>query len=329
MAVADTDSSMNGIGTNPGLIIRAPDYVAEGAEIVYGSSYLDGRAVRGKYTGQVLMETEWFDAGTFNNIVYPTVYVEGLSSITGASSSAISYVDRIDIKVYKRFPGTNASAVPTTIYCPYINKISNQIGSYPNAMVSNLKASTTSYWFDIRYEYKLVVSVGVLTSGAYLDIEGLYIQYQSPTTVQSARQYRYTDDQVISIPVMEGIWWGATTDASGAIIAYLGSEYIDGTGGCSNVVGSVVTSGSAYVGGGQKGIYNYIDSCHTTVAASTNNNYYYNDTGGLVPGPITTAPGGSIIDGGLWVKVWVAGLHANSVYKFYTTIIGYRTASVI
>ncbi len=69
MAITDKDTSMTGISSNPSLIIKAVDYIAPGAEVVYDSDYLDGKAVRGTQAGQKIFETEWLKAGVLTGNV--------------------------------------------------------------------------------------------------------------------------------------------------------------------------------------------------------------------------------------------------------------------
>ena len=76
MVATDINPQMQAIGSNPGILVRAPDYIGDKATLAYSSNYLDGKAVKGEYSGQVLMETTWFKNGVLNNIVLPTLLIE-------------------------------------------------------------------------------------------------------------------------------------------------------------------------------------------------------------------------------------------------------------
>jgi hypothetical protein len=317
MVLAETSSVMSGIGTNPGLFFSAADNVATGAEIVYGSSYLGGKAVRGKYNGQKIMETDWQAAGILNNIVLPTVYIEGDAAVTGASSSAIAYVDGVRIDIFKRLPGGKSNTIPTSIYNKYIPTISNQIGSYPHDK-AHTKPCTQPYWFDIRYEYKLIMYIDVVNSAANLDIEGIYLRYHTDTSIMAPRQYRIAADDIDSVPMVEGILWGCTTDSAGKFDVQLGSEYINGSGGLT-VSGQLYTKGSAYTGGGQRAVWNSIDSINTTI---------YNAVDSDRP-LIVNIPYPPLIDGGLHVDVMGFGFSASTAYQFYTTVVGWTTTEKV
>lgn len=317
MAVADEIVSMNGLGTNPGLFLPAADYVADGAEIVYGTSYVNGKAVRGKAIGQKIMETPWMSVGTMGNIVFPTVYIEGSSTVTGASTSAISYVDGVRLDILKRLPDTKTVPQPVSIYNKYIASISNKIGAYPHDKI-HTKPATQPYWFDIRYEYKIIMYIDVLTTNAWLDIEGIYLRYHTDTAMMAPRQYLISGDDIDSVPMVEGIKWGTTTNSSGAFDCQLGSEYIDGTGGLT-VSGSINNVGSGYAGGGQRAVWNSIDSINTTVYSGVTSDRPL----------IVNLPYSPLIDGGLHVDVMGWGFSASTTYYFYTTIVGWTTTEVV
>jgi len=317
MAMTDVDATMTGIGTNPGLLLRAVDYVADGAEVVYSSNYLGGKAVRAKYHNQKIAETGWLPAGTLNNIVLPTMYIEGRSSVTGSGTDAVSYVDGIQLAIYRRLPGEVGDLSASRSYYKYIDTISNQIGVYPYD-VNNNKPATQPYWFDIRYEFKIIIFSDITTSGAWLDVEGIYFRYQQDAAIQAPRQNRISTDDIDSVPIMEGIMWGATSDGSGRIDVQLGSEYFDGTGGLV-VAGSTFTWGSTYGYNGVRGVYNSIDGMCTTM-------YGTPDT---TDRPLILNIPYGILDGGLWPDVLVFGLNANSVYTFYTIITGWTTTNIV
>lgn len=293
MALTDTDSLVQGIGTNPGLLYRAPDFSSGDGELVYGSSYLDGKAVRGRYTGQVLMETPWISKGTLNNIVMPTVYMEG--------SGATSNVDYLKIYVYKRDP-ENLDTVyePTEIIIKYRDNISNTVGAMPVLQSYNRPASQF-YWFDIRYEYKFVVQIGRVTTGGYLDLEGMYLVYYGPTVTVGPKQELFGDSVVQAVPIWDALDWSATSDGSGVIDTTLS-------------------------------IQNY-----TTAGMDTGAQHaYFNNVEGVVTG----FGYGSTIDsstqiqsdyqasssGGYEIKVYASGLAINTIQYFYTLIMGHQNA---
>jgi len=269
MATTDVIKAMDGIGANPGLLIRAPDYVCQGAEIVHGTSYFEGKAVRGYYKGQKLFETPWFAAGTLNNVVIPMVYIEGALSVTGAAVDADSNNDKLKITIYKRLPG-NTEFTTTPIYVRYQSDISNKIGQAPHAE-SIYRPAWQPTWFDIRYEYKFLVEVWEITNTAYLDVEGIYFQYYVSHTVTSGRQLKYGSDPTLlyqGIPVILGAYWTATTDGAGNLSIAIPSEYFPYSAGwtkAENATGSAPsTTGQAV-----RGIINSVESVHTTHVSGT------------------------------------------------------------
>jgi hypothetical protein len=227
MAVSDTATKMDGITSNPGLFVSGPSYVSDGAKIVQGTNYWDGQAVRGTYAGQDLIATGWFAAGTFNNIVTPLVYIEGDNSVTGAAASANMYLDKLKITIYKRMPGTTSST-STEVFVNYVKNISNKNGIAPHHEELN-RPTWLPLWFDPRYEYKFVISVNVITTGAYLDVEGMYLQYVDVNGYMAGRQVQYGNQINMNlaqgIPIIDAFTWGGTSTSNGSLYLHIPSEY--------------------------------------------------------------------------------------------------------
>jgi hypothetical protein len=270
MATSDIIKSMDGMGSNPGLLIRAPDYVSPGAEIIYSTSYFEGKAVRGTYKGQKLFETPWYAAGTFNNIVIPMVYIEGDTATTLTGTSASTQTDKVKITIYKRLPGTqNITATP--IYVSYHSNVSNKIGQAPHCE-HWFRPAWNPTWFDIRYEYKFLVEVWSITAGAALDVEGIYLQYYTVNGVTTGRQLKFGSygetTLAQGIPVICGAYWTATTDGAGNLSIAIPSEYFPYSAGWTlseNATGSAPSS----TGNGIRGVFNAVDSVQTTHVSGT------------------------------------------------------------
>lgn len=328
MAIADVSTKMQGLGTNPSLTLTAADFGSKSTELISGTEYLGGKAVRGTYPGQVLMETGWFKSGTLNNIIMPTAYIHSGNE----STPCVSYHDHIIVTVYKRparetLNETNISGFTSyasgdtvsvgiqieepdlpvetqefTIH--YIDGISNTIGAIPNAQQVN-RPATNFLWFDVRYEYKFSIRVGRLTPDAYIDLSGIYLQYHNSTAIMGARQFQWTGLSTEAVPLIDGMGWGVTANASGNFTAVLGSEVFDGVGGIGG------TSGI------QSGLFNSIEAVVTTLASASvyDNNY-----------ELKSYPQVSTTNGGFEVVVVGTNFGANSVLTFYTIIFGHQTA---
>lgn len=236
MATQDTSNNMLGTGSNPGLLLRAVDYKCDGTDVVYSSAYLDGKAIKGTYEGQKLMETHWFTNGVLNNIVLPTLYIEAKTAATQ------NLVDSLKITVFKRdMDGNDIGS--TDLYVIYQTKVSNNIGQMPVNMWVNRQA-TEFPWFDIRYQYKMVISVNNLTAGQELYLEGMYLQYVQNTSVMIPQQELYGSNNIQSIPIIEGLSWNVDT-TGGSFTAQFPSDYF-GTAGVQrsllNSIDAAVTS---------------------------------------------------------------------------------------
>lgn len=314
----DVVKTMDGIGTNPGLLIRAPDYVCQGTEIVYNSAYFEGKAVRGTTVGQKLMESPWFAAGTFNNVVIPMVYIEGLKSVTGASTDAYSQNDKLKITIYKRLPSSPSNITTTPVYVSYHSNVSNKIGQAPHTEHWNRPAWYPT-WFDIRYEYKFVVEVYSITAGAALDLEGIYLQYYGVNTITTGRQLKFGSYGETTlpqgIPVMMGVYWTATTNGAGNLDIAIPSEYfpystVSGWTIAENATGSAPSS----VGNGLRGFINATDSVQTSFVAGTDIDAEY------------LLYNYEIVDGSNGGHTIYVGMHSdvpNTQYWFYSEIFGY------
>ena len=317
--VSNEPTNMQGNPTNPGILFRAVDYNTHNADVISGTNYFEGKAVRGKFVGQILMETNWMPAGTVNNIVFPTLCFEGAKSVTGASQDAVSYYDSLKITVYKRqaVQGGYTPSQTTELFIRYVANITNGVGSIPNAEWLN-RPSTQPTWFDIRYEYKFVVSVHRLSTNAYLDLESLYLQFHTSTTVIGSRQVTYGVSAGYSpaadpIPIIDGMSWGVGTGASGNFSTTISSEQFNGAGSILN-------------GDYQKGIFNNIQSIITTRAitdhAGDNSSTDYDNS-------VLTDWQVSSTNGGYEIIVNGYNFGANTTEFFYTMIYGYITPMVV
>jgi hypothetical protein len=314
MTLTDVVKSMDGMGSNPGLLIRAPDYVAPGAEIVYSNSYFEGKAVRGVQRGQKIMESPWFAAGTFNNIVIPMVYIEGASSVTGTGTDASSGNDKVRITIYKRLPGSQ-TITTTTIHVQYVSTISNKVGMAPH-FEHFYRPSWMPTWFDIRYEYKFVMDVYRITAGAALDVEGIYLQYYVANSVMAGRQVTFgaaADAMGMAVPVMGGTYWTATTDGSGNLSIAIPSEYFPYSSGYTQAE-SATGSAPSTTGLPLKNLLNSVDGMNTTFAGGTDIDaeyllWNYEVVDGL--------------NGGYTLYIGLHSDNASAQYWCYTTVYGY------
>lgn len=338
MAEVGVSSEVSGVGSNPGLYIKAPDYVSEGASVVTGSSYLDGQAVRGTYVGQEIMSTPWFSAGTFNNIVTPLIYIEGDSDVTGASADAVMYYDKIKIDIMKRYPGSSTYKT-TAVYVNYVSNISNKIGIAPHQDELN-RPAWLPLWFDPRYEYKFVLSIATLTIGAYLDVEAMYLQYIPTNSVISGRQIQYGNDTDLQlaqgVPITFGIYWGGTSDTSGNLELNLPSEYFPFTVDSSYSSGGVFTktanpSVGTFVTMGdnaQKAVINSVESVQCTLTYTA----AYGLTSGYAIQPWAYAwPYTDGSNGGYGIKVRVYGgtSLASTYFEGIVHVYGYMSAKAV
>ena len=318
MTTSDVIKAMDGMGSNPGLLIRAPDYASPGAEIVYSDSYFEGKAVRGVQRGQKIMESPWFAAGTFNNIVIPMVYIEGATSVTGTGTDASTANDKVRITIYKRLPGSQ-DITTTYIHVQYIDGISNRIGMAPHA--ENIyRPSWQPTWFDIRYEYKFVMDVYRITAGAALDVEGIYLQYYVNNSVMTGRQVRYGSSLYgMAVPVMGGVYWTATTDGSGNLSIAIPSEYFPYSSGYTqseSATGSAPSTTDLPL----KNILNSVDGMNTTFAGGTDIDAEY------------LLWNYEVVDGYNGGYTLYIGLHTDNAaaqYWCYTTVFGYVTPMVV
>lgn len=319
MATTDIVDNMDGIGTNPGLLIRAPDYVSQGTDIVYNSAYFEGKAVRGTKPGQRLFETPWLAAGTLNNVCIPMLYIEGDTTVTGTGTSADHYNDKLKIIVYKRLPSDPTNISTTNIYCSYVQNISNKIGIAPHHE-EIYRPSWNPTWFDIRYEYKFAVEVYSITSGAALDVEGIYLQYYITNSVCNGRQVQYGSGTMAqAIPVVAGMYWTATTDGSGNLSIAIPSEFFPYSSGWTkgeSATGSAPSSTDLAL----KPVINSVDAVVTSFAGGTDISAEY------------LLWNYEVVDGSNGGYTIYVGLHSDSpsaAYSFETFVFGYTTPMVI
>ena len=324
MAITDINPSMDGIGSNPGLMIRAPQHVVGGTEIVYDSRYLDGAAVRGNKTGQTLMESPWLAEGVLNNIVAPIIYIyDG-----NGSSPLTEEVDAIGITIFKRDPKTKLVVSTSNLKVLYNSTISPTVGSMPFNSLYN-RAATGYYFFDRAYEYKFVVSVKYLTSGAYMDVDALYIQYTQRNGIVSSRQVAYGSGNnwpTEQIPVIEGLAFTVTSSAG-----VDGECKFDVTlpvelwnGGSATGYGGTTTTGSAFAMYYQAGVrtpFYRVDSITPSYLAGA----FSNDGRQMVFGDTS----GVDAYGGLNIRIKGYGLYSATQYWVWVNIFGYQDPQAV
>lgn len=211
MAITDIDTAMQGIGTNPSMIIRAPDFVANSSEIVYNSEYFEGKAVRGLYNGQKIFETGWIPKGVLTGNVVPLLFMSD-----GGGTALVSQYEKIRIMVYRRRDKTDdpEDYRITPMIFMYLEDLSNASGSSPTDHVTNIYGNRYFY-FNKEYEYKFVAFVDILTPGGYLDVEALKFQTVISGSWQNAFQGGATvtlDEGPESIDVIDTWVWTATAD---------------------------------------------------------------------------------------------------------------------
>jgi hypothetical protein len=295
MTYSNAVADMQGIGTNPGLLLRAADYCNSNASLVYGASYLDGKAVRATEHGQVIMETGWLPRGLLNNLVSPTVYME---------SNGTSRAEVVMLTIFKRLPGTIGVQEAKQVFIKYRTNVSNTVGAVPyNSWVN--RPATAPLWFDIRYEYKFKLEVSKLSNGKYIDVEGIYLQYNNSNMVQAAEQVTFGSAITQAVPVMDGIYWSATSDGAGVIDWILTPRFIDGAGNTT---------------GDYKGLFNSVDGAITGFAYGTT---FDSST------QIQTDVAASSFGGGYDITVYVYAYTANTIAYFYTMVYGWQNAQVV
>ena len=261
MALVDETTNMRGVGTNPALILRAPDYISPGAELYglkegnyYGLRYtiidlpdggtlniagiadfFENKAVFGRYNGQELMNTNWFSAGTLMNNVVPTIYMWGWGEIPGASGGYHSDAG-VDLIVYKRDPrNPDEEFEPTTINFTYRAYSTDTIGTTPRLLEYGRPANQF-YWFDARYEYKFKAVVRKMlppepSNGyTFFLLEGFYFQHiPSSGTVEGSSEVA-RGLAMSSIGIVEGVNFNVTTDATGAFSAEIDLQKFSSSG---------------------------------------------------------------------------------------------------
>jgi len=277
MAIVDTTQSMTGIGTNPSLIIRAPDFVAPGAEVVADTDYFDGRGVRGTYQGQKLFETGWLAAGTLTHSVIPVLYFAD-----GGGTALNTHFDAMKVVVMKRMPGTT-SWTSKDMWFDYQGGLSNASGSMAYDR-PNSRIGAQYYWFNKNYEYKFVGYIGALTVGGFMDVESLKLQYMQHLGTSSGTQYVMSDTEKNPntpelIPMLDSYQWTATSNAgdgsanTGHIDIKLPLNCFDGAGGIIGQFASL-TTGSGFGGfhagdTGIDGIFNSLYGIQVTMMGGT------------------------------------------------------------
>ena len=252
MATTDIATTMQGIGTNPAMIIRAADFVAQGSEIVYNSEYFEGKAVRGLYPGQKIFETGWIPKGVLTGNIIPLLFMSD-----GGGTALVGAYETVKIMVYRRIDKSDAPETyritPMSFF--YLSDLSNASGSSTTDSVTNIYGNRYFY-FNKEYEYKLVAYVDILTTGGYLDVEALKFQTITSGSWQNAYQGGATvttDEGPESIDVIDTWVWTATADAgtgstnTGRVRAVLPITISDGDG-TQSAYGLSITYGTGFTG---------------------------------------------------------------------------------
>jgi hypothetical protein len=252
MAITDINTAMQGIGTNPAMIIRAADFVAQGSEIVYNQDYFEGKAVRGLYAGQKIFETGWISKGVFTGNMVPLLFMSD-----GGGTALVTHYEQIKIMVYRRRDKSDAPEEYRITPMPflYMEDLSNASGSAPTDAVTNIYGNRYFY-FNKEYEYKLVAYVEKITTGGYLDVEALKFQTVTSGSWQNAYQGTATqtvDEGPESIDVIDTWVWTATADAgtgsanTGRVRAVLPIT-VTGADGTLSSYGRSITYGTGFTG---------------------------------------------------------------------------------
>lgn len=213
MAITDIEVGMTGIGTNPAMIIRAPDFISQGVQAVTSSDYFEGRAVRGLFNGQKLFETGWLKKGVLTGNLLPLSFISDGNSGT----PLVNAYDRLKIIVYRRVDdSTNPSDYRITpMSFLYTEDNSNASGTSPVDTITNI-AGNRYYYFNKSYEYKFVAYVDRITAGGYMDVEAIKFQTVISSSTNNAYQGAATvtaDEGPESVWVMDTWVWTATSDA--------------------------------------------------------------------------------------------------------------------
>lgn len=252
MAITDIETAMQGLGTNPGMIIRAADFVSEGSEIVYNSEYFEGKAVRGLYIGQKLFETGWIGKGVLTGNIVPQLFMSD-----GGGVALHAAYECIKIMVYRRKDKSDAPETYRITPMPFLflDDLSNASGSNPHDGVTNI-VGNRYFYFNKEYEYKFVAYVDVITAGGYLDVEALKFQTIVSGSWQNAFQGAASvtlDEGPECIDVIDTWVWTATADAgtgstnTGRVQAVLPITVYDGEGSASSY-GRSITYGTGFTG---------------------------------------------------------------------------------
>lgn len=299
MAITDVNKNVQGVGNNPGLLFKGSNYIADEGVIVQSSNYLDGTAVRGTVAGQRLIDTGWLTTGTLAGIMFPSAFIW---------SDGTSNLDAITLTIYKRRPGSNTVTSTSQIF-RYKDVISNSLGIFPNAQWAN-RPSVQPLYFDMRYEYKLEITVQRVTN-TYIDVEGIYMQYQQGNSVVGSEQKKETGDGTITqnIPVLDGITWSATTDGTGFFDYILDSTHYGASGAVTGSVSGLFTSVESVITGFTTG----------TSTAVTTGPYFVSDV---------YTPAGLNVEG-YSIRVKLTRYAANTIAYMYTQVYGYQSAKVV
>lgn len=294
MAITDINKNVQGVGNNPGLVFRASNYVGADGVLVQDSRYLDNTAIRGTVAGQQLLDTGWLSTGTLAGIVFPTLFIW---------SDGTTNLDAVTLTIHRRKPG-EASYQSTQLQVRYKDKITNVMGGFLNAQLRN-RPSIQSTYFDMRYEYKLIISVQKITA-TYIDVEGLYMQFHQANQVIGPEQVSKTTDgtTVENIPVIDGTFWSATTDGVGNAQWYLYPTAFSADG---------ATTGNV------SGLFSSIEAANTSLAGGSS----YADG---VKGPSIIT---SVSPATTTILVTVSGYFANTNIYLYTMVYGYQSALVV
>ena len=293
MVESNINNSMEGLFSNTSKILKAQDYISEIAKPVTGDTVLfPGQNVRVYKNGDKMMETEWFPSGIITNNISLTLkfYING----------GTNFRDSLSLIIYKKLPGSS-DITSLILEVPYINYISSYGGGSAPTNIEWKRLCTEFLSFNEEYEYKFEVIVSQLSAGAtYVDLKYIKLTEIFPTSINAPRQYSLGDIGTY-IPMIEGIYWSATTDGAGDLNWNIPLE-----------------DNTTYDLGVVRGEYNEIDAVVTGFVSNT-------DTS-------TAISSIAIHDSGTGrntINVKLSGYAAATLVYFYTIIYGFKQPTIV
>jgi hypothetical protein len=214
-----TESSLLGVGGNPGYIIDSYQMKGPDGYLVYDNAgsldYLGGEAIKADGPGKKIVETQWFKSGTLRDSMLLSL-VFWQSTLDGGTVIP-SNVNILNGYIYKRNPKTQEIVKTTPIN--YVNKgLSGDIGVTPRGSDFNYMA-TQWLQFDPKYEYKIELStVHTLEPNQSVLVDYMYLQFGNRTAWYEQEQFAFgssTYGYGESINVMVNARFSIATDGSG------------------------------------------------------------------------------------------------------------------